>query len=94
MAGADDDLADAADGERPYFAVVPVHFEDVLELVAVPVLDEAVFPRGEEVVRVALKGDVHDAVLVREEALVAVAKVEAPDLDVLVGRARRNQLAV
>lgn len=84
MACADDDLADFSYGQRPYFAEVAVHFHDVFELVAVPVFDESVFTRGEEVVGVTFECDLHDAVLVGEEALVAITKIETPDLDVLV----------
>lgn len=81
----DNYFADLADGEGPYFAKVAVHLHDVLELVAVPVLDEFVFAGGEEIVRVALEGDLHDRVLMGEETLVTVSKVKTPDLDILVG---------
>lgn len=42
----------------------------------------------------ALERDLHDALVVRKERAVAVAKVEAPDLDVLVGRAGDDELRV
>ena len=72
-------------------------------LVTVPVLEELVLAHGPEIVRrlgvalarvVALERDLHHALVVREERLVAVAEVEAPDLHVFVGRAGCNQLAV
>eukprot|EP01136_Pigoraptor_vietnamica_P030763 Opistho-1_new@90422 len=66
----------------------------VLERVAVPVLDEAVLGRGEKVVRVVHKPHCHNALLVRKDTLVTVAKIEAPQLDVLVRGRRHQQRAV
>lgn len=72
-------------------------------LVAVPVLQHAILAYGPEVVTrlrvelsdvVAFERDLHNAVVVREYGAMAVTKVEAPDLDVLVRRACYNQFAV
>lgn len=63
-------------------------------LVSVPVLDTAVLSYRPEVVRPLLERDLHDAVVVRKERLVAVSKVKTPDFDVLVGRARNEELRV
>ncbi|TYZ65726.1 hypothetical protein PybrP1_006274 [[Pythium] brassicae (nom. inval.)] len=76
-----------AHGEPPDLAkVLLVDLEDALKVVAVPVRDALVLRGREEVVRLLHKAYAHDAVLVRKDRLVAVAKVEAPELDVLVRR--------
>lgn len=63
-------------------------------LVTVPVFDHLVLSDGPEEVAAGLESDLHDALVVREEGPVAVAKVETPDLDVLVRRAGHDQLRV
>ena len=97
MGPSDDELAMVADGKRPYLAVVALELLNEFELVAVPVLEHLVFAYGPEVMRrlplaltrvVTLEGDLHNALVMGEERFVAIAKVEAPDLDVLVGGAR------
>ena len=80
MARRDDKRAVGRCREAPDLALVSFERQDVLEAVGVPVLDGAVLARGEEVVRAREERDGHDRVAVREEGLVAVAKVEAPDL--------------
>lgn len=44
--------------------------------------------------RVLLEGHLHDALLVRKDRFVAVAEIEAPDLDVLVGGAGYDELRI
>lgn len=81
----------------------PNEEDECTYLVTVPVLEELVLAHGPEVVRrlgvalarvVALERDLHHALVVCEERLVAVAEVEAPDFDILVRRARHNELRV
>src|SRR5690606_27134703 len=99
VARADEEFAAVAHRQRPHLAVVTVQPLDLLELVAVPVLDRPVLAATEEVVAVAVRvvrdeADLQNAVLVPEQRLVTVTKVEAPYPDVLVGRARHDQLAI
>lgn len=47
----DDELAGVGNGETPNLRVVALELEDVFKLVAVPILDHAVFPRRESVMR-------------------------------------------
>jgi hypothetical protein len=56
----------------------------VLEHVAIPILQNAVFASSEEVMCVANELDGCHGILVRKERLVAVSKVKTPDLDILV----------
>ena len=74
--------------------MVAVELLDELELVTIPVLQHLVLAYGPEVMCrlrlaiarvVTLESDLHDTFVVREDRLVAVSEVEAPDLDVLVG---------
>jgi len=44
--------------------------------------------------RALLKSDLHDALFVRKYRLVAIAKIEAPDLHVLVRGAGHNKFGV
>lgn len=43
---------------------------------------------------IPLKRNLHDALLVRKDRLVAIAKVETPDLDVFIGRAGDDEFRV
>lgn len=71
-----------------------LHFNDVLKFVAIPVLDEPVFTRREEIVRVSLESYLHDAISMSEEAFVTISKVQSPYLDVLVGGTGRDELRI
>ena len=53
-----------------------------------------VFRDSPEKMGLPFKSNLHDALVVREYRLVAVTEVEAPDFDVLVRRARYDQLRV
>ena len=79
----------------------PNEEDECTYLVTVPVLEELVLAHGPEVVRrlgvalarvVALERDLHHALVVREERLVAVAEVEDPNLHVLIRRTRHDEL--
>jgi len=61
------------------------------KLVAVPHLEGAVLAPRPAIVRARHKFHGHYAVCVRVHALVAVTKVQAPYLEVLVGAAGRTQ---
>ena len=62
--------------------------------VCIPVLDDPVLARAEEVVRAGLEAQAGHAVLVRVQGAVAVTEVQAPDLDGLVRAARHQDGAV
>ena len=103
MRARNNELAVVADRKGPYLAMVAVELLNKLELVAVPVLEHFVLADGPEVMRrlaltlarvVALERDLHDTLIVREDRLVAVTEVEAPDLHVLVGRAGDDKFRV
>lgn len=63
-------------------------------LIAVPVLDRFVLAGRPEVMAVLFEHNLHDALVVGKNGLVAVSKVETPDLDVLIRRARDEKLRV
>ena len=72
-------------------------------LVAIPVLHHLVLADGPEVMCglgfavsrvVTLESDLHDALIVRKDRLVAVTEVETPYFNVLVRRAGDNQFGV
>ena len=64
----------------PNFSVVAIKFLDLVEFVAVIVLDDSIFGCRKEVVAVSL-----NAVLMGEEGFVAIAEIEAPYSNVFVG---------
>ena len=67
---------------------------DLLKAVGVPLLELLVLAGAEEEVGLGHKLQAHDAVVVGKHGAVAVAKVQAPDLDVAVGGPRDDQRAV
>mmetsp|Transcript_18892 Transcript_18892/g.45123 ORF Transcript_18892/g.45123 Transcript_18892/m.45123 type:complete len:266 (-) Transcript_18892:1283-2080(-) len=94
MPAGDDKVADARHSAAPRLGVVAGQLQQQLPLVCVPVPQAAVLADGEAVMRVLDKHEVHDRVRVSEDGAVAIAKVEAPELDVLVGRPAREESAV
>jgi len=73
--------------------IVKMLFEALNLVVGVPieVLDSAIFWACEEVVRIFDEFDLCDSILVHKHGLMAVSKVKAPELDVLVGRSSCDQ---
>ena len=63
-------------------------------LIPIPVLEQAILPNTPEVVRAALESNLHHTPVVREQRLMAVAEVETPYLDVLVGGAGNDEFGV
>lgn len=55
-------------------------------LITVPILDPSVFGNGEKIMRSRLEQNLHDALVVREDGLVTITEIHAPNLDVLIGR--------
>lgn len=62
--------------------------------ITIPVLEHLVLPDRPEIMRVLFERNLHDTFLVSENRSMAVAKVEAPNLDILVGRASYDELGV
>ena len=58
---------------------------DAFKLVGIPIFHKLVFPNSPKVVRVGFEANLHDGVVMGKDRFVAVAKVEAPDLHILVG---------
>ena len=65
-------------------------------LITVPILEHFVLAGGPEIMGLAsfLERNLHYAFLMCEDGLVAVAEVEAPDFDVLVGGAGDDEFGV
>lgn len=63
-------------------------------LVTIPIFQKLILADRPEVMRVSLESDLHNTFIVREDRFVTVSKVQAPYLDVLVGRARNYKLGV
>ena len=68
--------------------------QNLLEFVTVPVFDHLVLAGAEEVMRSWNKRQRHNRVAVRKYRLMAVTKVQAPDFDVLIGRASDDHLRI
>ena len=63
-------------------------------LVTVPILQQLVLSDCPEVMTFLLERHLHHTVVVRIYGLVAIAKIETPDLDVFVSRRGHNKLRV
>eukprot|EP00965_Chrysotila_dentata_P002357 76949-Pleurochrysis_carterae.AAC.1 len=87
------EAAVSGDGNPPYLHRMRAHRHHVLEGVGVPEFDELVLAGRHKVVRAADEADCRDRLGVRVEGAVAVAEVEAPDLDRLVRAPRDEQRA-
>lgn len=78
-------------------SVLPAHKQsdhthlDLEKAVSVPLLDHVVLANAKDVMCVAGKANGRHCVLVRQERLVAVAKIQTPDLNILVGRAGKDR---
>mmetsp|Transcript_11314 Transcript_11314/g.42251 ORF Transcript_11314/g.42251 Transcript_11314/m.42251 type:complete len:410 (+) Transcript_11314:433-1662(+) len=83
-----------ADRQAPDLCGVAPERQDFFVGVRVPVLEGLVLRYGEEEVRLVDELDGHDAVVVRQDALVAVPKVQAPDLDCLVSASGHQECAL
>mmetsp|Transcript_2579 Transcript_2579/g.4219 ORF Transcript_2579/g.4219 Transcript_2579/m.4219 type:complete len:254 (+) Transcript_2579:222-983(+) len=79
-------LPTRADIQGPDLRVVVFQFEQELELVCIPVLEQTILTRREQVVSLWHKLHLGHRVRVGKEGLVAVAKVHPPDLEILVRR--------
>ena len=90
----DGELAARRQRDAPRRRVVALQREQRLELIGVPVLDEAVLSGAEKVVGLWHKRNRRDAVLVGKHRPVTVAEIETPDPNVLVRTARRQKLRV
>lgn len=73
---------------------MPLQSLDVFKFVCIPLLNLTVFPSSEEEVRLGYELEVHHTVVMCKERLVAVPKVQAPDLHVPVGRAGCYQCSI
>ena len=92
-----------ADCQGPNLAMVSLEFLYELELVTVPIFEHFVFADGPEVMCrlalsltcvVPLKRNLHDTLVMCKDGFMAVTEVEAPYLDVLVGRTGNNELGI
>ena len=65
-------------------------------LIAIPVFKELVFANGPEImgIRAFFKGYLHYTFVMGENRFVAIPEVQAPNLDILVRRACRDELGV
>ena len=78
----------------PSYSVLPLCHPNETYLVCIPVLNQTVLAYRPEVVRAFFKLNLHDRVVVRKQRSMAIAKVETPDFDVLVGRTGNNELRI
>ena len=66
----------------------------MLEIVSIPTFDGLVFTGREEEVSVCKETNGHDAIVMSENGLVAISKVQSPDSDILIDGAADKKSTV
>uniref|UniRef100_A0A7C9AQ99 Uncharacterized protein n=1 Tax=Opuntia streptacantha TaxID=393608 RepID=A0A7C9AQ99_OPUST len=94
MRSCHDKIPTTADCKTPYLCMMSFKSQKQFKLICVPVFQKSVFSNTEHIMSIWDKLHIHYTVSMGKYGFMAVAKVQTPNFQVLVGRTSNDQVSI
>ena len=80
--------------QSPNFAKMSFERKNSLKIIRIPLLNQPIFTRGKKVMSVWYKSNRSHIIIMRENGLVTIAKIQTPNFDVFVRTSGDDQCGI